>query len=211
MLFKETVNPLLLKIAKEIFELKEFENFVLVGGTALSLQIGNRISTDIDLFSKNEFDSKLLIQTLEKKFELKVNNQFRNSLLTTVENIKVDIISHQYEWIVKPSKIEGLTISSLEVITAMKLEAISDNGTRLKDFVDIAFLSSKFSLEQMLSFFENKYPYANSMIAFKSLSWFDDINFDVEIIYLKKEIFWQQIKNRIFEMTQFPQKIFSPL
>ena len=195
----------------EIFELKEFENFVLVGGTALSLQIGNRISIDIDLFSKNEFDNKFLIQTLSNNFKLKVNNQFKNSLLTTIENIKVDIISHQYEWIVNPLKIEGINVASLEDITAMKLEAISDNGTRLKDFIDIAFLSSTFTLEQMLSFFEKKYPYANSMIAFKSLNWFDDINFDVEIVYINEKLAWRQIKNRILEMTQYPQKIFSPL
>ena len=33
----------------------------------------------------------------------------------------------------------------------MKLLAISDSGTRLKDFVDIAYLSTKMSLIEMLS------------------------------------------------------------
>ena len=48
MLFKETVEPLLLALTKQLFKLPTFDAFVLVGGTALSLQIGNRKSIDID-------------------------------------------------------------------------------------------------------------------------------------------------------------------
>jgi hypothetical protein len=34
-----------------------FKDFNLVGGTALSLQIGHRLSKDIDLFTAKELDS----------------------------------------------------------------------------------------------------------------------------------------------------------
>jgi hypothetical protein len=37
----------------------------LVGGTALSLQIGHRISLDIDLFSLGGFDKNKLVNGLE--------------------------------------------------------------------------------------------------------------------------------------------------
>jgi hypothetical protein len=39
-------------------------------------------------------------------------------------------------------------------LAAMKLNAISGNGTRIKDFIDIAFLSGKLSLNQMLRGYE---------------------------------------------------------
>ncbi|MFC3364550.1 nucleotidyl transferase AbiEii/AbiGii toxin family protein [Pedobacter fastidiosus] len=39
---------------------QKLEQFFLVGGTALSLKIGHRISIDIDLFSMQTFDPHLL-------------------------------------------------------------------------------------------------------------------------------------------------------
>ncbi|MCD4746995.1 MAG: nucleotidyl transferase AbiEii/AbiGii toxin family protein [Bacteroidales bacterium] len=43
-----------------------FENFYLVGGTGLSLQIGHRISIDIDLFTRKNFDTISYLEYLEK-------------------------------------------------------------------------------------------------------------------------------------------------
>lgn len=45
---------------------KAFKDFILVGGTALSLQIGHRISVDIDLFSSKPFDSSKISNIYEK-------------------------------------------------------------------------------------------------------------------------------------------------
>jgi hypothetical protein len=36
---------------------KELADFYLVGGTSLALQIGHRISVDLDLFSTKDFDN----------------------------------------------------------------------------------------------------------------------------------------------------------
>jgi hypothetical protein len=91
----------------------------------------------------------------------------------------------------------------------MKLNAIVGNGSRLKDYIDIAFLSSHFSLQQMLDFFEKKYPNNNSVIALKSLCYFDDINFETDINFQKQEIPWKSIEMRIIEMVKKPQKIFK--
>lgn len=46
-----TVTPLLRTILEDLMQAKEFESFRLVGGTALSLYYGYRMSVDIDLFS----------------------------------------------------------------------------------------------------------------------------------------------------------------
>ena len=45
-----TVTPLLLSILRTCMSAKEFDSFRLVGGTALSLQLGHRMSVDIDLY-----------------------------------------------------------------------------------------------------------------------------------------------------------------
>lgn len=50
-LYKNTATELLLEVLYEIMECPHFNPFRLVGGTALSLQRGHRISVDIDLFT----------------------------------------------------------------------------------------------------------------------------------------------------------------
>jgi CO/xanthine dehydrogenase FAD-binding subunit len=44
------------------------DGFVLVGGTSLALQMGHRISEDIDLFTQNDIDQEFIIETLRKEF-----------------------------------------------------------------------------------------------------------------------------------------------
>ncbi|MFW5656196.1 MAG: nucleotidyl transferase AbiEii/AbiGii toxin family protein [Bacteroidota bacterium] len=56
-LFYNTVTPALLKILKLLMSNDLFRPFRLVGGTSLSLQFGHRKSVDIDLFTRNEYDS----------------------------------------------------------------------------------------------------------------------------------------------------------
>ncbi len=211
MLHKETVDHELLKLTCELLKQPALEKFVLVGGTALSLQIGHRRSIDIDLFSSTPFNVEEMVSFLQNEFDFSNQNQFKNSLLGSIRNIKVDIISHQYAWLKPALEEDGLRMAGLEDIAAMKLNAIVGNGSRLKDFVDIAYLTSRFSLQQMLQFYETKYPLNNSMMAIKSLNWFDDINFDVDIQYTNNSISWTLIKSRIIEMIQQPQQLFAAL
>lgn len=209
MLFKETVEPKLLELTRQLCAYPLLKNFVLVGGTALSLQIGHRKSIDIDLFTTEPFETEKMASSLVKDFNFYINNRFTNTILGTINTIKTDILSHQYNLINPVTEIEGIRMASYQDIAAMKLNAISDNGSRLKDFVDIAFLSSYLTLQQMLDLFEMKYPGNSSIIALKSLCYFEDINFDVDIIYQGNPLTWKTIHSRIIEMVQNPQKKFS--
>ncbi|WP_212001581.1 nucleotidyl transferase AbiEii/AbiGii toxin family protein [Chitinophaga sp. HK235] len=56
-LYWNTVNPMLKAILKQLMACEIFNSFRLVGGTSLSLQIGHRISVDIDLFTDSEYAS----------------------------------------------------------------------------------------------------------------------------------------------------------
>ncbi len=211
MLYENTVEPKLLELTKQLCKRAELERFILVGGTALSLQLGHRTSIDIDLFSSEAFDVEEMVIFLQNEFEYQNQNRFKNSLLGSIQNIKVDIISHQYQWLQPALKENGIRMAGLEDIAAMKLNAIMGNGSRLKDYVDVAFLSSCFCLQQMLDFFEAKYPLNNSMMALKSLNWFEDINFDVDIKYINKTKLWAEIKSRIIAMIRQPQIKFPEL
>ena len=54
MLQTQTVQPELLELLKALMSVELFNNFYVVGGTALALQVGHRQSIDIDLFGQSE-------------------------------------------------------------------------------------------------------------------------------------------------------------
>lgn len=51
------------------------DNAYLAGGTACALQLGHRISVDLDFFTAKEFDAKDLIKSLKKIGKFKVDSQ----------------------------------------------------------------------------------------------------------------------------------------
>src|ERR1700694_2215636 len=56
-LYWNTVGELLQDVLKEVMKAPEFGAFRLIGGTSLSLQIGHRMSVDIDLFTDAPYGS----------------------------------------------------------------------------------------------------------------------------------------------------------
>jgi len=72
---------------------KILDDFFLVGGTALSLQIGHRISIDIDLFSRNSFDENQMLTYLESEKGLQIGYLHKNTLKGQIAEIKVDLIT----------------------------------------------------------------------------------------------------------------------
>ena len=69
MLRKEAVSPQLLKLLQRLMSLPELNKHHLVGGTALALQIGHRISVDIDLFSHTESNYKEIEAAISREFK----------------------------------------------------------------------------------------------------------------------------------------------
>ena len=55
MLYTQTVEPGTFALLKQLLDMPELASFSLVGGTALSLVYGHRISIDLDLFSDIKF------------------------------------------------------------------------------------------------------------------------------------------------------------
>ncbi|MDR6969484.1 hypothetical protein J2X31_003515 [Flavobacterium arsenatis] len=78
MLQTQTVSPELLELLGKIMKLNQFDDFLLVGGTSLALQIGHRNSIDIDLFGKREIDEALFTKTLQSLGTLEVFNRSKN-------------------------------------------------------------------------------------------------------------------------------------
>jgi hypothetical protein len=212
MLYKDPfiIDPKTYRLIQDIQALPELKNFYLVGGTALALQYGHRNSIDIDLFTEKEFVADDIISVLQNYFDVEVSfKRDQGTLLTFVNNIKTDFIRHNYPLIKESQNKDGIVFLSTEDIAAMKLNAIVNSGKRLKDFVDVYFLLEHFSLNEMVSFFQIKYPHLNPLIVLKSLSYFDDIDPDMDPPKMKVKLPITKILKRINQAVLQSNKIFD--
>lgn len=105
---------------------------------------------------------------------------------------------------------QDFRLASLEDIAAMKLNAITGNGTRIKDFIDIAYLSSIFSFNQMLDFYNLKYN-SSTLMPMKAITYFDDINFKEPIKMINGNFSWKIISKRLELMQRHSSKRFPIL
>jgi predicted nucleotidyltransferase component of viral defense system len=213
MLQTETVEKQTFELLKRLMQDPFLSNFLLAGGTSLALQLGHRKSIDLDMFAYQEFDALEMEKHFLDNYNFVARRVFeKNTVLGYIDGIKVDFVSHLYPLLNQPFIEDDIRMYSLQDIACMKLVAISDNGTRLKDFVDIAFLSTKMSLNEMLSAYSKKYNRSNYFHAVKGLSYFGDIDFNVQIdLANNKKFDWEKIEKRIIEMIKFENKIFESL
>ena len=151
------IAPETFQLVQQLQTLPELQNFYLVGGTALALQLGHRNSIDIDLFIQTDFNDDTIVNLLNMIYEFKEIFRRKNTIISLVNNIKTDFIKHNYPFILPPITEEGISFLSKEDITAMKFHAIIQSGRRLKDFIDIYYLLQHFSMQQMIDFFTKKY------------------------------------------------------
>jgi hypothetical protein len=124
----------------------------------------------------------MLKSHLMRHYDYKLYKSSEATLIGQISNIKVDCIKYGYQLIKPMIEEDGIRMASPEDIAAMKLTAIRQSGNRLKDFVDIAFLSEKMTLNDMLTVFAQKFPKTDIMSAVRGLTYFEDIDFSVKVV-----------------------------
>ena len=174
----------------------------------MALQLGHRDSIDIDLFTQNNFTAAEIEDALKGKHDFTATLARNNTVLAVVDKVKTDFIKHDYPFILPPITREGITYLSKEDIAAMKLHAIIQSGKRLKDFIDIYFLLQHFSMNQLIEFFVKKYSFTNPLIALKAVTYFDDIDENIDPPKLLQPLPLQVIKKRILQAAQKPYTTF---
>ncbi len=206
MLQYRTIYPATLELLRALMLSEELQDFFLVGGTALALQLGHRISVDIDMFTLNDFNSDELIFKLSKHISISSISKSKNSLslevLDTSENdeaVKIDLIKYSYPLINTVAEIDSIRLLSIEDIIAMKLSAVTGRGAK-KDFYDIFFLLKSHNLQVMIKYFKFKFPNTNVFQVLKNLVYFDDANLEPDPITIEN-IEWDTVKKTIQEHT----------
>lgn len=208
MLHKETIDSKTLELLIDLQKEPLLSSFNLVGGTALALHLGHRRSVDLDFFTSEAFDLEEVKMMLVKNYDFKVSYSRSQTLKGFINDIKVDFIRFDYPHLFPCDNIENIRIESIPDIIAMKLLSITDNGSRIKDFIDIAFLSSRYSLNDMLNFYLKKIPNSNVLMPLKALTYFEDIDFKESVVMLNHAFDWNEISARLMDMANSPNKIF---
>ncbi len=201
MLQLQTVKPNTLELLKSLMQKEYLNSFVLVGGTALALQMGNRESIDLDLFSTADFSSNEILSSLLNDYQIIVNNQLTQTLISTINQVKVDFIKFHYPFIRPFVIIENIRMASIEDIAAMKLDAITGRGSK-KDFYDLFFLLQHYSIDELFSFYSEKYPHQTTFHVIRSLSYFEDAEKQPNPIVFDKTITWEIVKQKIISTIQ---------
>ena len=174
MLSFQTVEPHTLELLRSLMAMPSLSGLRLVGGTSLALQFGHRNSVDLDFFGSLDDTLFTFRECLEGIGHVNVIKETKSIRIYNIDGVKIDFVDYsRYPWLADAVEEEGLILASPRDIAAMKVNAIEGRGTR-KDFVDIYFLLQHYSLDEILGFYQEKYPEHSLFRALMSLSYFDD-------------------------------------
>jgi len=195
MLYYRTIDSKTLELLREIQKVEIFKKLRLVGGTSLALQLGHRVSVDLDFFGELTADKISILNALNKIGKVITINFTENINIYTINGIKVDIVNYSYPWLSSILKEDDLYLADVKDISAMKLAAITGRGTK-KDFIDLYFILKQYSLNQLLEFYQQKYADGSVWMVLKSLAYFDDAD-DELTPKMFVDINWETIKKTI--------------
>ena len=196
MLHLETVEPHTFSVLNQLMEMPELQDFALVGGTALSLLYGHRMSVDLDFFSNKPFENSTIIEALKHKFQnrfIMEEKAARFGIFCFVDDVKVDIVRHPHPMIRPELVIDGIRMFSTEDIIAMKVQAILGRGKK-KDFWDVAELLKHYSIIDFINLHKEKYATQNLYITVpQAIIYFADADESEEPICLQNQS-WDDVK-----------------
>lgn len=188
---------------------KLFEDFFLVGGTALALQMGHRKSVDLDLFTKKDINIEKLKKYLFDNYNFEMAYEGENTLKGFIGDIQIDCIKYDYKLLNDYIIEDNIRMLSKEDIIPMKIVAIIQDGKRMKDFIDIAFLLKEYSLNDMMELYEKKYGFDSSMSIIKAITYFENIDIGENVNMIVKDFSFEKVKKQLIDAVNNPNKIMT--
>ncbi len=185
-------------LLKKISETISLPNYYMIGGTALSLQLGLRESYDFDFCVPEEFNNEILLQELKKLGKLEVKQNQKGTCDVILNDVQVSFFYYPNE-ILKDFIIDvdmpKLKIASILDIAVMKIIAIGGRGAK-KDFFDLYNIinNNNITIDELINGLikksGNNINYVNTIMG---LSYFEDAESEI----LPKpfvEYDWEKIK-----------------
>ncbi|MBE9461634.1 nucleotidyl transferase AbiEii/AbiGii toxin family protein [Dyadobacter subterraneus] len=207
-LYYNTVSELLQESLNTLMSAQEFVSFRLVGGTALSLQLGHRTSIDIDLFSDSSYGSidfdkiehflKNTFSYLDHFSEFLPGMGKSYTIGTNRDNlIKLDIY-YTDKFIHPVFEKDTIRMATVDEIVAMKIDVVQRGG-RKKDFWDLHELLSNYDIKTMLELHKLRYEFNHDPdLIIHNFIDFTKADNDFDPICLRGK-YWEFIKEDIEE------------
>jgi hypothetical protein len=182
--------------------LEALKDYALVGGTALALRYGHRLSIDLDLFTDGDLDTHHVIEALTgafgNAFVYRDDQQTKWAVFGYIDGVKVDIVRIPHTRIADLHVEDGLRLYSDADIGPMKVEAILHRA-RKKDFWDIAEILRAHGFQQLMADHRRKYPKNTILIGIaRAITYFNDAENDMDPVSLKGQT-WENVKTEIGE------------
>lgn len=166
--------------------IKAFSNeFGLVGGTAIALQIGHRKSIDFDLFKKGAFDILKINKNINTFFPIEqVLVENPDEYTIKVNRVQLTFYNYPFELKYNIRFDQIISMSDLLTIAAMKAFALGKRA-KWKDYVDLYFIFQQYSLKEVVAnaneIFKNQF---SEKLFREQLSYHQDIDYTEEIVYM---------------------------
>lgn len=171
MLHWETVNDLLKESLLLLMKAEELKDFRLVGGTALSLHLGHRMSIDIDLFSDapyksvdfNAIENFLITSFMHVSGDFGGNPGMGRTYLIGKDKdnvVKLDLFYSMDPFFQKPLIEDGVRLATVEEIIAMKVDVVQRGG-RKKDFWDLHEVLENYHVNSMILLHSQRFEWTH--------------------------------------------------
>lgn len=177
------------------------KNYVLVGGSALTMHICHRKSEDLDFFTYDDSFDKAEIFEYIKKFDSKeILNQTDEQVDLLLDGVKITFFNARWLFL-KPMKISSFNLASLEAIAAMKINVLFLRA-KYRDYYDIYFLVKKsMTLREVFKYSSDVLEGINFKLFSVALLYTDDIE-DDNIGYLEPiEVLTKDEIRNFFEVS----------
>lgn len=198
-MYWKTIDENRQKLLKKITESISLNNYYMMGGTALSLQLGLRLSYDFDFCVPEMFNNEVLLEELKKIGKIEIKQNQKGTCDVILDGVQVSFFYYPNKMIeqyVTDEEIPNLKMASIIDIAIMKIVAIGGRGAR-KDFFDLYNIIKQLDIktldlaEGVIKKCGNNINYASVIMG---LSYFEDAEQEV-LPEIFVEYDWDEIKN----------------
>ncbi|MDO8283151.1 MAG: hypothetical protein Q7U10_11120 [Thermodesulfovibrionia bacterium] len=169
----------------------------MAGGTALALQVGHRISGNLDFYTDTFFSMESLISDIKRTGRpFNIISEEDGYLFAEVDGIRFSLFEYDYPFIQESLSVEDINIAGVLDIVTMKLMAVSQNGTK-GDFVDIYFVLKSIPFQDVAKHMIKRFgkEMVNAIDIGHSLVDFSSADFNPEPVYMKgQKVSWDEVK-----------------
>ena len=175
----ECLLPKTRKLLFRLITMPEFlSNYVLVGGTGLSLYLCHRKSEDLDFFRYEDAFNKSKIYDVIKIFKNKeIINDTNDQIDVLINNVKVTFFNSKWAFL-KPKKISRFNLAPFNLIASMKVHTLFLRA-KYRDYYDLYMIvKKKMTIRQLYSNAKNILEGINFKLFCSALIYIDDIEDD---------------------------------